>query len=1189
MAETTKKRERPQPAPRSERRPPAAETPARTTPEGPAHQIRPLPNGVPSNTVGPMGGNGRGLQRLQQAAGNRAMSRLLEQGANGQTDESAVTGEPPAGVTTQAPTEPKTPKDATATPQTEQKASASPVEAPLPAPLETAVTPPSNGQTGSARPVPAPAGDTAERTDTAVDESTVVQEEIDSGAKANGKAPAAPPPAEGEMGAAGADGAEAKETEKSAKEEGEVAPEEGGDKAKAKGEEKAAETEEGAAETEAAPAGAAPLAEMPPPTEHVFEWTSEMIEDLAMPPQEELGEVDYDPMQARAEAAMKLANLQGLAQARSMQMMAETAVAIAQVQAQGFTSIANVQQLVETQVALVQAQYAAAREAVLAEAKVRKQLVTALVLLGYGQAIVQSIKTGLAIQLHAATYKDKARQAVKTRQDAAKKHGQDEGQRGKKAIDAQAEEARRRGHSKAAGYPNTERGQAQASAVLKVAEEVAAELATPGPDLEAETIKAGNEMAAGMSGAEAEVISGINQMALTTAVQIGAQTVGLKQQFDNLEKGLHAQIDVFALTMMINLSMAEAMAVAQLRLLAAQAIPQLLTAVFQYQAIALGEQAGATGYIDQVVASITAAIMAEERPDPDVVAKLIDYGERAVEGMAAHYSEQLQVGQTAVLAGLLEAEIAFMLGALAIGSAAQTTAAGMRGQATAGFNALVGVAQSGTLALNLGWSMALTSLEIATITEFNKAVTGMEAELDKGLNEGKQEITKTVDEAVKKNGEPLNELDAKLEEAARKAREEYDAAWYEKFFTWSFWGDVLWAIGKALLTFVLVIVAIVVGIILIIAGIILIILGAVKLGIALLVIGIILALGAVIYVVWGILENIYQRWQSATGFWQSAWAIVVGILDITGLPNIIEGISGYDIVNGRKLTDEEAAARLGNGIFNLVVLLIPFVLRGSKPKGGGAGKKPPKALPPGPKPPKALPPGPKPPKALPPGPKPPKALPPGPKPPKALPPGPKPPKALPPGPKPPKKGPPGRKPPKKKPPKPGEVPSSWKKFDPKHHAEFKEKLQEFRGNEKLEPQFSGGEGRIFLSGLKPFQALKRWFMKRLKDMPDSIKKLEDAKKAVEADAALKKDVDVVKMHEKGSDWIRRDFDPTSIPLKDALGDANASAARARVLEALKDTKDPILKDFLKKLEREPPSENLHWSTNQQKILIIDMQ
>jgi hypothetical protein len=113
-------------------------------------------------------------------------------------------------------------------------------------------------------------------------------------------------------------------------------------------------------------------------------------------------------------------------------------------------------------------------------------------------------------------------------------------------------------------------------------------------------------------------------------------------------------------------------------------------------------------------------------------------------------------------------------------------------------------------------------------------------------------------------------------------------------------------------------------------------------------------------------------------------------------------------------------------------------------------------------------------------------------------------------------------------------------------------------------------------------------------MSRSIQLLEDAGTAVSSNAKLRADMEVVRIHEKGSDWVLRDFDPNSVPLKSVAADANVAAARARVIAELERMESEgalanALANVLKKLKREPPSENIHWSWGNGKILIIDLQ
>ena len=167
-------------------------------------------------------------------------------------------------------------------------------------------------------------------------------------------------------------------------------------------------------------------------------------------------------------------------------------------------------------------------------------------------------------------------------------------------------------------------------------------------------------------------------------------------------------------------------------------------------------------------------------------------------------------------------------------------------------------------------------------------------------------------------------------------------------------------------------------------------------------------------------------------------------------------------------------------------------------------------------------------------------------------------------------------------------PKSWADFDERFHTEFEQELREFRGSDDLDPNpgLRGGEGQLFL-GKQPLQALKRWFKSRLGDMGESIRLLREARSGVQANGRLRAVVEVVEVSRTGSDWALRGFDPNSIPLKNALGDSRASAARLEAIAALETPPNATMQLIKDKLLSN--SANLHWSPTKGKILIIDMQ
>ncbi|HEX8106433.1 MAG TPA: DUF4157 domain-containing protein [Kofleriaceae bacterium] len=172
-------------------------------------------------------------------------------------------------------------------------------------------------------------------------------------------------------------------------------------------------------------------------------------------------------------------------------------------------------------------------------------------------------------------------------------------------------------------------------------------------------------------------------------------------------------------------------------------------------------------------------------------------------------------------------------------------------------------------------------------------------------------------------------------------------------------------------------------------------------------------------------------------------------------------------------------------------------------------------------------------------------------------------------------------------PKAADYPPSWDNFDPAHNAEFKTKLEEFRGTDFMEQNYAGGEGAVYLGESKT-TALKRWFAKRIGDMATSIAKLRSARSAVTGNPDLAKHIDVVEIHETGSDWIVRDFATGSDELKN-FASGPAEIARTEAIKALeaKPSRSATEDDILGKLKGK--SANLHWEPARGKIVIIDMQ
>ncbi|MEM0575170.1 hypothetical protein [Flavobacterium polysaccharolyticum] len=168
------------------------------------------------------------------------------------------------------------------------------------------------------------------------------------------------------------------------------------------------------------------------------------------------------------------------------------------------------------------------------------------------------------------------------------------------------------------------------------------------------------------------------------------------------------------------------------------------------------------------------------------------------------------------------------------------------------------------------------------------------------------------------------------------------------------------------------------------------------------------------------------------------------------------------------------------------------------------------------------------------------------------------------------------------------ISDNWSNFTPKLDKEFAKRLEKFRGgkDKTFDSKLSGGEGQLFQTPYSDNLVLKRWFSKRVDDMPKSIRLLEQTKKIIESNPQLKKIIEVVDIKEKGSDWVVRGFDPDSIKIRDLELDPFVVKSRKKAIELLSKQNDEISKSILKKIEKN--SANIHWSREKKKLLIIDM-
>ena len=168
---------------------------------------------------------------------------------------------------------------------------------------------------------------------------------------------------------------------------------------------------------------------------------------------------------------------------------------------------------------------------------------------------------------------------------------------------------------------------------------------------------------------------------------------------------------------------------------------------------------------------------------------------------------------------------------------------------------------------------------------------------------------------------------------------------------------------------------------------------------------------------------------------------------------------------------------------------------------------------------------------------------------------------------------------------------TWSKFDRQNDLEFRRALFSFRGTEEThyDPRHRGGEGQLFLNDKKPGLTLKRFFRhSELQNPWEGVLSIENARLLVEQDRDLREVLWVAAIYQRGSDWILRDFDATSVPLSEVFHETEARHAFKVLRTLLKDRREPSLKIIRQYLERPKLSPNVHWSPTRNKVFIIDL-
>lgn len=634
---------------------------------------------------------------------------------------------------------------------------------------------------------------------------------------------------------------------------------------------------------------------------------------LLAPPDPTLRPKRYDPALARAEVMMMLGQLAAAAERKKGPVRANADAIKEQIAKNGLDQKTAALRLVSQTRLNIAGEIKQAKAAVAAHAKSYKAVAQAQAIAAWLQLVTAGTTQAGAIEQSKKSHQDAARKVVSDKQGETRQFGESEGKRGREAVEAQARDALARGAKKAASYrsDDPERDQVQANAVQNIANATAAELLKPAASIEAKAIEQGNQLADGFAGAADKAVAAIEEQALQIAQQVVGAVPTQLATFQGIGAATGEAIDNFAASIVAELAGVERESNRQLHSVGVSLTEQIDGAVatvhgsVDQQVVALEES------LDRIVERTSATAMAAQRPDPEGLRKALV----TVDGMLDDACDGFYDGLYEMEDGAAQTfEDAITVASTDLAQV-ETSTSGSLARITAatvdGMQALIDKQEEETGKFITKWTEGLASAQKEVDAKWDSIVSGVGDKINEELNKGKPAITKGVDDSVAKNKKPLDELDEKMEEAAEQAAYKYDHPIRYKL------KHVLFGVLKALAALVIIVALAIVAIVAIVVGI---ISGTVWLIVA----GVILLVAVVGYVLYGIVSGIVRRIQSANTIFDGIRGFFIGILDITGIPNIVEGLTEQDMVNGNTLTVEDAGERLGGGIVALLTIIIPF-------------------------------------------------------------------------------------------------------------------------------------------------------------------------------------------------------------------------------------------------------------------------
>ena len=143
------------------------------------------------------------------------------------------------------------------------------------------------------------------------------------------------------------------------------------------------------------------------------------------------------------------------------------------------------------------------------------------------------------------------------------------------------------------------------------------------------------------------------------------------------------------------------------------------------------------------------------------------------------------------------------------------------------------------------------------------------------------------------------------------------------------------------------------------------------------------------------------------------------------------------------------------------------------------------------------------------------------------------------------------------------------------------------------PVWHGSESHIYLSQKYPDLGMKVSRPKAILNFNSSAERLTYLKYFIQSSEEIAKFVHVVEIYERGPGWLIKKVVSVSRPLQEAiLIDQEAKETLHNLRRAVfnikyRNSENPLVRDFVRRLNMYPLSTNIHWDPIEKKILVID--